>query len=177
MALNPFQQALRRSRAFVVDPPAHEWRHHHKRRVELTTWVAALCLLFGISPAVHASVDVDIRGIEDPLRANVLAYLSLERYKSNDDVSRDTIERLHNRVEREVQSALKPFGYYEPQVHSELTEVKQGDWRVTIDVDPGKPIRMEAVDVRVTGPGTPCTMASRAICSAPPPPTAIWTRR
>ncbi len=129
---NPFLQALRRSRAST----------------------APLCLLLlGIAPAVRASVDVEISGIDDPLRANVLAYLSLERYKHSDDLSRDTIERLHNRAEREVQAALKPFGYYDPHVHSELTEVKRGDWRVTIDVDPGKPIVMEAVDVKVTGPG------------------------
>src|SRR6185437_4388521 len=128
---NRFLQALRRSRASTV----------------------LLCLFLCASPPGHASVAVDIRGIEDPLRANVLAYLSLERYKHSDDVSRDTLERLHNRVEREVQSALRPFGFYEPQVHSELTEVKRGDWRVTIDVNPGKPILMEAVDVQVTGPG------------------------
>ena len=128
---NRFLQALRRSRASTV----------------------LLCLLLCASPRGHASVDVDIRGIDDRLRANVLAYLSFERYKHSDDVSRDTLERLHNRVEREVQSALRPFGYYEPQVHSELTEVKRGDWRVTIDINPGKPILMEAVDVRVTGPG------------------------
>ena len=153
MALNPFLQALRRSRVFVAAPAAYEWVLRHEPRIGLTLRVAALSLLFGLSPAVQASVDVEIRGIEDPLRANVLAYLSLERYQHNDDVSRDTLERLHNRVEREVQSALKPFGYYEPQVHSELTEIKHGDWRATIDVDPGKPILMEAVDVQVTGPG------------------------
>jgi translocation and assembly module TamA len=127
--------------------------HRYERHSELIGRAAALCLFVVVSPAAHATVDVDIRGIDDPLRANVLAYLSLERYKRSDDLSRETVERLHNRVDREVQSALKPFGYYEPQVHSQLTEVKRGDWRVVIDVDPGKPVLMEAVDVRVTGPG------------------------
>ena len=132
---------------------AHRWSHHHTRTSQVTTWVAPLCLLLCVSPPGYAGVDVDVRGIDDPLRSNVLAYLSFERYKHSDDVSRDTLERLHNRVEREVQSALRPFGYYEPEVHSELTEVKRGDWRVTIDINPGKPILMEAVDVQVTGPG------------------------
>ncbi len=149
----PFLQALRHSRASIVDPVAQRWKHHHRRPCALTTWGVALCLLLCLSRPAHAGVDVEIRGIEDPLRANVLAYLSFERYKRSDDVSRDTLERLHNRVDREVQSALRPFGYYEPHVHSELTEVKRGDWHVTIDIDPGKPVLMEAVDVKVTGPG------------------------
>ena len=126
-----------------------------------------LGLLLCVSRAGYAGVDVDVRGIDDPLRANVLAYLSFERYKHSDDVSRDTLERLHNRVEREVQSALRPFGYYEPQVHSELTEVKRGDWRVTIDINPGKPILMEAVDVQVTGPGAVDPLFQR-ITTKPP---------
>jgi ribosomal protein S13 len=64
-----------------------------------------LCLL--ASPLVRANVSVEIHGVEDQLRANVLAYLSFERYKKTTDLSADTIERLHDRVEREVQSALR----------------------------------------------------------------------
>ena len=133
---NPFPQALRRSRAGRT-----------------TASMVAVCLCVCAAARVHAGVDVEVRGIDDPLRANVLAYLSLERYKRSDELSQDTIERLHERVEREVQSALRPFGYYEPRVHSELTEVKRGDWRVAIDIDPGKPVVMAVVDVQVSGPG------------------------
>ncbi len=113
--------------------------------------MVVLCL--SISFASHANVSIDIRGVDDELRANVLAYLSFERYKKSDDLSPDTVERLHNRVEREVQSALKPFGYYEPQVHSEVTEQKHGEWRVILDITPGVPVVMESVNVKVTGPG------------------------
>ena len=49
------------------------------------------------------------------LRANVLAYLSFDRYRKSESLSADALERLHNRVEREVAAALKPFGYYEPK--------------------------------------------------------------
>ena len=60
-----------------------------------------------------------MRGVDEQLRANVLAYLSFERYKqATAELTADTVERLHNRVEREVQSALRPFGYYEPKVES-----------------------------------------------------------
>ena len=113
--------------------------------------MVVLCL--SISCASHANVSIDIRGVDDELQANVLAYLSFERYKKSDDLSPDTVERLHNRVEREVQSALKPFGYYEPQVHSEVTEQKHGEWRVILDITPGVPVVMESVNVKVTGPG------------------------
>jgi translocation and assembly module TamA len=136
-------QALRRSRASM----------------------AALCLC--VCPLAYANINVEIRGVDEQLRANVLAYLSFERYKKSDDLSTDTIERFHDRVEREVQAALKPFGYYEPLVRSELTEVRHGDWRVAIDITPGTPVVMESVDVRVTGPGSADPLFTRITADPP----------
>jgi translocation and assembly module TamA len=126
---NFFMQALGHSRAALV----------------------LMCLI--VCPLARANVTVEIRGVDDELRSNVLAYLSFERYKKTTDLSADTIERLHDRVEREVQSALRPFGYYEPTVHSELVNGGKGDWRVNIDIDPGLPVLVDLVDVQVHGSG------------------------
>jgi translocation and assembly module TamA len=115
--------------------------------------VVAVCLIAG-QLAHAAGVRVEIKGVDEEVRANVLAYLSFERYrKGGADLTADTVERLHNRVEREVQTALKPFGYYEPQVESSVTDLGHNDWRVNINITPGKPVLIEHVDVRVDGPG------------------------
>jgi translocation and assembly module TamA len=115
---------------------------------------AALTLMCLIaSPFARANVTVEVHGVDDELRTNVLTYLSFERYKKTTDLSADTIQRLHDRVEREVQSALRPFGYYEPKVHSDLLNAGKGDWRVTIDIDPGAPVLLDLIDVQVHGAG------------------------
>src|SRR5213080_2406572 len=112
-------------------PRARRW---HRRAPAV-----AVCLIAG-QLAHAASVKVEIRGVDEDLRANVLVYLSFERYrKGGADLNADTIERLHNRVEREVQSALRPFGYYEPQVDSSVSDLGHGEWRVIININPGKP--------------------------------------
>src|SRR5689334_15884219 len=126
---NSFMQALGHSRAALV----------------------LMCLI--VCLPVRANVTVEVRGVDDELKTNVLTYLSFERYKKTTDLSADTIERLHDRVEREVQSALRPFGYYEPKVHSELTNLGKGDWRVSIDIDSGPPVLLDLVDVQVHGAG------------------------
>ena len=102
-----------------------------------------LCLF--ASPLVRANVSVEIHGVEDQLRTNVLAYLSFERYKKATDLSADTIERLHDRVEREVQSALRPYGYYDPKVHTEVNNTGRGDWKVTVNIDPGPPTIVDKI--------------------------------
>jgi translocation and assembly module TamA len=112
-----------------------------------------LCLLAG--PLAHAaSVTVEVRGVPDEVRDNVLAFLSFERYRRGGvDLNADTVERLHNRVEREVDAALRPFGFYEPKVESTLTDQGHSDWRVVININPGPPVLVDHIDVRVDGPG------------------------
>jgi translocation and assembly module TamA len=124
-----------------------------------------MCLL--ASTAVRANVDVEIHGVDDELKNNVLAYLSFERYKKTTDLSADTIERLHDRVEREVQSALRPFGYYEPKVHSELVNGGKGDWRISIDIDPGPPVLLDRIDVKVEGAGAQDALFTRITANPP----------
>src|SRR5262245_47891460 len=104
--------------------------------------------------AAFGNVEIEIKGVNEELRANVLAYLSFERYRKSETLTADALDRLHNRVEREVAAALKPFGYYEPQVHSDLDDLGGGNWRVNIDIDPGPPVLMQDVSIKVRGPGT-----------------------
>lgn len=125
------------------------------RRRYRRTPAVLLCLL--AAPLVQAanSVDVQIRGVDEQLRTNVVAYLSFERYtkKGGPELTADIVERLQNRVEREVGAALKPFGYYEPQVQSNVTRADNGDWHVVIDINPGTPVLVDQISVRVEGPG------------------------
>ncbi|MBV8145542.1 MAG: BamA/TamA family outer membrane protein [Gammaproteobacteria bacterium] len=126
-----------------------------------------LCLLTG--PVAHAaSVTVEVRGVDDEVRDNVLAYLSFERYrKGGVDLNPDTVERLHNRVEREVDAALRPFGYYEPKVESNVSDQGHGDWRVVIDIQPGAAVLIDHVDVRVDGPGESDPLFQRILSNLP----------
>jgi translocation and assembly module TamA len=107
------------------------------------------------APAM-AEIEIEVRGVDGPMLANVLAYLSFERYKNSDNLSQHFVERLQERSEREVRSALRPFGFYEPTVASKVTpELRSGDQKyiVTIDISTGKPVLVDEVDVRVTGAG------------------------
>jgi len=126
-----------------------------------------LCLLAG--PLAHAaSVTVEVRGVPDEVRDNVLAFLSFERYRRGGvDLNADTVERLHNRVEREVDAALRPFGFYEPKVESTLTDQGHSDWRVVINITPGRPVLVDRIDVRVDGPGESDPLFRRILDNLP----------
>ena len=124
------------------------------RRRHWRTPAVLLCLLLVPLARGASGVDVEIHGVDDEIRDNVLAYLSFERYKKGGvELTADTVERLHNRVEREVEAALRPFGYYEPQVQSSVDRQDNGEWRVIVDITPGAPVLVDQIDVRVDGPG------------------------
>jgi translocation and assembly module TamA len=100
-----------------------------------------------------AGVTITVTGVSDPLRSNVLAYLSFSRYQRSKQLTADSVDRLESRIGPEVRSALRPFGYYQPTVSSSVTSSGPGNWKVSITVHPGSPVILDHVDVRVVGPG------------------------
>lgn len=118
--------------------------------------VAALLLAATLafwSVGATADIEIEVEGVTEEVRKNVLIFVSLARYRERDDLDEETLNRLHDRVDREVRQALRPFGYHEPKVTSELTRVDEENWRVRLRIDPGKPVIMRTVRVSITGPG------------------------
>ncbi|MGA7540860.1 MAG: BamA/TamA family outer membrane protein [Steroidobacteraceae bacterium] len=118
-------------------------------------------------PLARADVTITIRGVADPLRSNVLAYLSFARYQRSKGLTSDTVDRLQSRIGREVQSALRPFGYFEPKVRSSVTASGPGKWQVTITIDPGQPVILRKVDVGLVGPGASSPLFTRITSKLP----------
>ena len=110
----------------------------------LLAWVVA-------DPLARAGVTITVTGVSDQIRGNVLAYLSFARYQRSKHLTSDTVDRLASRVPREVQAALRPFGYYQPKVSSSIKPSGADNWRVAIKIDPGQPVILKSVDVHVVG--------------------------
>ena len=121
------------------------------RAAPLLTALLALAALLG--SAARADIDIQVTGVDEDIRRNVLVFLSLERYKTRDDLDETLIGRLAERAEREAGSALRPFGYYEPTVRTDLSRTAPGEWRARITIEPGVPVLIDDVAVEVSGPG------------------------
>ncbi|MDR2214542.1 MAG: BamA/TamA family outer membrane protein [Nevskiaceae bacterium] len=121
----------------------------------MTHWswrgVSVLLLMLLQTPA-FARIVIDVRGVSGPERENVLTFLSVERNKDRRDLDADTVQRMFNRIDEEIGNALRPFGFYAPQIESAYREEGQ-DWRVDITITPGTPVTLEAVNLTIEGPG------------------------
>ncbi len=118
----------------------------------LPTRCAAVLLALLPLSAAQAGIEIVIPEATEQVQNNIRAFLSLTRYAERDDVTQETMSRLQRRIVSETREALEPLGYYEPEVTYEA--VQEGEnWRVTIHVKPGRPVRLSEVSVTVTGPG------------------------
>lgn len=122
-------------------------------RRKLTARLAAVLLAGLLATLTPAAIEIEVVGVDAELRRNVLAFLSLERYRNRSSLDEALLERLQERAEREVTAALRPFGFYEATASVDLQRIDNSNWRARIDITPGKPVSIGALTLQIDGEG------------------------
>jgi translocation and assembly module TamA len=137
------------------------------RRGRSGAWLLLALLMSALHPAM-ADIRIELDGVDGDVRRNVLALLSLERYKDRDRIEPGAVQRLYRRIDDEVRSALRPFGYYQPVINATLAGPdRDRHWHVKISIDPGEPVRINLVSVNVSGPGADDPVFQRLLADPP----------
>jgi translocation and assembly module TamA len=113
-----------------------------------------LHLLFtGLSSARADELEIVISGIEGPVLENVSSRVRPFRIAGNTKLSRRALELAKIDAERRARSAMRPFGYYHPDIDAGL--VARGDraWTLEIDIKPGPPVLVSKVEISILGDG------------------------
>ena len=113
-----------------------------------------VCLLLGlwVARAESLTLDVQVEGLEGRELSAVLSALDLEQEKATPDLLASRVRRLYERAADQVLAALEPFGLYRARVSGELQEGEE-TWVARFAIEPGEPVRIESLSVRVTGDG------------------------
>jgi translocation and assembly module TamA len=113
---------------------------------------AALVLLGAAVQAGAAEVSVTLAAPEltAEQRAGVRGALAIAREER--DVTPARIRRLHRLAEQQIRTALEAYGYYRPEVRAGLA-VTGERFRARYRVEPGPPLPVGALEVRVLGSG------------------------
>ncbi|MFO1394807.1 MAG: autotransporter assembly complex family protein [Steroidobacteraceae bacterium] len=140
------------------------------RRSRVPTWgrlALTLLLTFSMHPLLAAdTIRLEIDGVDRAMADNVRAYLSLSRYLQRTDLTDDQVRRLADRAVDEASDALRPYGYYDPQVRSRTVRDAPG-WVVRLKVKPGEPVVMREVQVDIVGAGQDDTEIRNVVTSDP----------
>lgn len=106
-----------------------------------------LLLLLLLASQAHAGVQLVVDGVEDPLKGAVISATELSQYATR-DVSDAQVRRLYQHAPEQAKSGLEPYGYYDATVTGDLQQVGK-DWRVTLHVKPGEPVKVTAVELQL----------------------------
>lgn len=126
--------------------------------------LSLLALLALLPAASRAGVTLVVDGVNDALKGAVTSAVELSQYATR-EVSDAQARRLYARAPEQVRAALRPYGYYEAAVDAELQPVG-ADWRITLHVKPGEPVKITAVNVALDASAAaigPIRRAQRAI--------------
>ena len=111
-------------------------------------------------------LTVTVEGVDEPLRTNVLALLELNRFAGQTAPEETRLRWLHGKAESQIREALQPFGYYEPTLESALNQIP-GGWEAHYRVQPGRPLRITTLDLKILGEGQQDPAFQQALANAP----------
>ena len=103
-------------------------------------------LWFATAVAAPPQLTIEIIGIDSTLETNVRLYLSIEQQKNSELLTGAQIRRLHRRADREIAAALEPFGFYQPEIESTLSDDGDNRWRATYRIDAGPAVIIDSVE-------------------------------
>ena len=94
-----------------------------------------------------------IDGVEKDVADNIRSYLTLTRYVTREDLTDGQVRRLADKAVDEAADAMRPFGYYSPTIRSR-TSRDEPNWIVRLKIQPGDPVRLTTVDLKLAGAGS-----------------------
>ncbi|MDG4594467.1 MAG: autotransporter assembly complex protein TamA [Candidatus Contendobacter sp.] len=114
----------------------------------------------------NGKLTVTVEGVDGPLRDNVLVLLELNRFADQTAPEETRLRWLHGRAEAQIREALQPFGFYEPVIESSLSRIL-GGWQARYRIQPGRPLRIATLDVRILGEGQHDPAFQQAVANIP----------
>jgi translocation and assembly module TamA len=116
------------------------------RRLGLSLWLLGLSVALGL--AGRAAADVELTGVDGPVRDNALLYIRLDSEPC--DAPEWRVRRLYEEAVERLPESFQAYGYYAARVTPSLA--LGGDcWKATFAVELGKPVRVRKLDVVLTG--------------------------
>jgi len=95
--------------------------------------------------------DLTISGLNEDLERNVRAFATIATEPC--DAEAWLVRRRFRTLESQVRKAIEPFGYYQPEITSKLV-LGAKCWEAEVAIDPGEPVVLREVDIRIDGPAS-----------------------
>ncbi len=114
----------------------------------------ALCLLFALPTSAWAEgLTYVVSGVSEPMLGNVRLHLDRFGFTGSTRISAGRFDELSADAEERVRDALKPYGYYKPEITTTLIPQNDSNWRMRVQIRAGEPLRVTAANILLQGAG------------------------
>ena len=120
----------------------------------------ALALPLYTTHAMAAHLDLQLDGVEGPLKDAAVSAAGMQEYTSR-DVTAAQAHRLFERAPAQIASALEPYGYYNAKTDGELKETPAG-FVAVVHVHLGEPTTVSTFDLVIPDPALDEKMVRKA---------------
>lgn len=98
-----------------------------------------LCSLLTL-PVMADELRYVVSGVSEPLLTNVRQHLDRFGFTESRRLAARRFDALRIDTEARVAEALKPYGYYVPEISSSISQVSEETWEMRIQIQPGAPL-------------------------------------
>ncbi len=111
-------------------------------------------MLVVLPGAATAELVYDIRGVDDPLKTNILNRLNTLQLGPQARLAERQLDRVVANSIIETRIALRPYGYYAADVSARIRSDSDEQQVIRINVNPGPPIIIEQLQLEIVGDGS-----------------------
>ncbi|MEX2122699.1 MAG: BamA/TamA family outer membrane protein [Woeseia sp.] len=113
----------------------------------------AVAILVLSLPAAGDEITYSITGVSEPLLSNVRSHVEDFRIGGGARVSAGQFDDLTEDAGTRARAALKPFGYYHPNISTSIVSAGSERWRLNVRIESGPPVRVQEATIEVRGDG------------------------
>ncbi len=114
----------------------------------------SVCLLLLAAASVaHGDVDYVVIGLDNALSANVISHVDTVQFGPRVRLRPRDHEKVIDKAIADARAALRPYGYYSPNISARIIEKDEQAAVVELTIDAGPPVTIASVDVSITGRG------------------------
>lgn len=120
----------------------------------MTRWTPTVLLTIALASGAGAEeLRYAVTGVDDAQRANVLAHVDTFQLGPQARLAEKDFPDVIAAAERRAREALRPFGFYAPDVRGEIRRRDDDALLLTLSIDRGQPMTVAAAYVDVVGDG------------------------
>ncbi|MDZ7810112.1 MAG: POTRA domain-containing protein [Arhodomonas sp.] len=129
------------------------------RRLCLLLAATGLAALLGAPALFAGEAKLRVEGPDGRALSNVRAYVGEGAEVGSEREARGYARRAVENARR----ALQAVGYYEAEIETEVSAAGEEAWQVLLRIEPGEPVRLREVDVRVEGEAAGTSLFQRLV--------------